>query len=73
MEKVLEDACGKLSVVATDILGVAGRAMMQALIDGERDAELFADLADKSCGSPRCAGRGGDLADRHRARALSLT
>ena len=30
---------------ATDILGVSGRAMMQALINGERDPEILADLA----------------------------
>lgn len=35
----------KLSAVATDILGVSGRAMMQALIDGERDPHVLADLA----------------------------
>jgi transposase len=45
LEKVLEDACLKLSTVATDILGVFGRAMMQALIDGERDPQVLADLA----------------------------
>jgi transposase len=45
LEKVLEDACVKLSVVATDILGVSGRAMIQALIDGERDPENLAQLA----------------------------
>jgi len=35
----------KLSVVATDILGVSGRAMMAALIGGEHDPEALADLA----------------------------
>ena len=35
----------KLSVVATDIPGVSGRAMMQALIDGEHDPEILAGLA----------------------------
>lgn len=35
----------KLSVVATDILGVSARAMMQALIEGERDPEILAELA----------------------------
>lgn len=45
LEKVLEDACVKLSAVATDILGVSGRLMMQALIDGERDPQVLADLA----------------------------
>ena len=46
MEKLLEDACLKLSVVASDIFGVsAGRAMMAALIAGERDPTALADLA----------------------------
>lgn len=45
LEKVLEDACVKLSAVATDILGVSGRLLMQALIDGERDPQVLADLA----------------------------
>ncbi|HZE14495.1 MAG TPA: transposase, partial [Mycobacterium sp.] len=34
LEKELEDAGIKLSSVATDILGVSGRAMLAALIDG---------------------------------------
>ncbi|WP_244880760.1 IS110 family transposase [Mycolicibacterium gilvum] len=33
VEKLLEDACIKLSVVATDIFGVSGRAMMAALVE----------------------------------------
>ena len=37
VEKLLEDACIKLSVVASDIFGVSGRAMLAALIAGERD------------------------------------
>jgi transposase len=41
----LEDAGIKLAVVATDIMGASGRAMMAALIAGERDPELLADLA----------------------------
>lgn len=45
VEKLLEDACIKLSVVASDIFGVSGRAMMAALIDGERDPKALADLA----------------------------
>jgi len=31
--------------VATDILGVSGRAMLAALIDGERDAQVLAEMA----------------------------
>jgi hypothetical protein len=45
LEKLLEDAGIKLSIVATDILGVSGRAMLAALIDGERDPAALADLA----------------------------
>jgi transposase len=45
VEKLLEDALIKLSTVATDIFGVSGRAMMAALIDGERDAVTLAGMA----------------------------
>ena len=41
VEKLLEDACLKLSVVASDIFGVSGRAMMAALIAGERDPKVL--------------------------------
>jgi len=45
VEKLLEDAQIKLSVVASDIFGVSGRAMMAALIAGERDPKVLAQLA----------------------------
>jgi transposase len=45
LEKLLEDALIKLSTVASNILGVSGRAMLEALIAGERDPELLAGLA----------------------------
>lgn len=45
VEKLLEDACIKLSVVASDIFGVSGRAMMTALIAGERDPRALAEMA----------------------------
>lgn len=45
VEKLLEDACIKLSVVASDIFGVSGRAMMTALIAGERDPRVLAEMA----------------------------
>ncbi len=41
----LEDAGIKLSSVATDISGVSGRAMLQALIDREREPAALAELA----------------------------
>ena len=45
VEKLLEDACIKLSVVASDIFGASGRAMMAAMIAGERDPRVLAQLA----------------------------
>ena len=45
LHKVLEDAGIKLSTVATDILGVSGRAMLHALIGGTTDPDVLADLA----------------------------
>ena len=39
-EKLLEDAQIKLSVVASDIFGVSGRAMLAALVAGERDPKV---------------------------------
>jgi transposase len=45
VEKFLEDACIKLAVVAADIFGVSGRAMLAALIAGERDPHVLAQLA----------------------------
>src|SRR5215207_517798 len=43
--RLLEDAQIKLSVVASDIFGVSGRQMLAALIAGERDPKLLAQLA----------------------------
>ena len=45
LEKLLEDAGIKLSAVASDIMGVSGRAMLDALITGDRDPAALADLA----------------------------
>lgn len=50
IHKVLEDTNVKLGLVATDILGVSGRRMIRALIDGETDTVKMADLA---CGRLR--------------------
>ena len=47
LEKLLEDAGIKLSAVASDITGVSGRAMLQAMIDGQRDPAVLADLAKR--------------------------
>jgi transposase len=45
LHKVLEDAGIKLGCVATDILGVSGRAMIEALVAGQGDPEALAELA----------------------------
>ena len=49
LEKLLEDALVKLSLVATDILGVSGREMIEALIAGERDPQILAEMARGGC------------------------
>jgi len=45
LHKVLEDAGIKLSSVASDVLGVSGRAMLGALCEGTNDPAALADLA----------------------------
>lgn len=45
VQKALEDAGIKLDSVASDVLGVSGRAMLRALVAGERDPEVLAELA----------------------------
>jgi transposase len=45
VQKLLEDANIKLAAVATDIMGVSGRAMLAALLAGHTDPEALADLA----------------------------
>jgi transposase len=45
LQAVLEDAGIKLASVATDVMGVSGRSMVEALIAGDRDPERVADLA----------------------------
>jgi transposase len=45
IQKVLEDANIKLASVATDILGLSGRDMLGALLQGETDPDVLAELA----------------------------
>ena len=47
LEKLLEDAGIKLSSVASDISGVSSRLMLAALIEGERDPIVLAELAKR--------------------------
>src|SRR6188472_2710243 len=45
IQKVLEDANLKLTSVISDVLGMSGRAMIEAIIRGEQDSERLADLS----------------------------
>ena len=45
LQKVLEDANVKLSSVASNVLGVTGRMILDALCDGERDPDVLAAMA----------------------------
>ncbi len=47
LEKLLEDSGIKLSSVAADLTGVSSRAMLEALIDGQRDPTVLADMAKR--------------------------
>jgi transposase len=45
VQKVLEGANIKLASVATDVMGVSGRRMLEAIIGGEAEPEVMAELA----------------------------
>ena len=45
IHKTLEDASIRLGSVAADVVGVSGRAMLRALLAGERDPGVLAGLA----------------------------
>jgi hypothetical protein len=45
IQKTLEDAGIKLDSVASHVMGVSGRAMLRALVAGERDPKVLAEMA----------------------------
>ena len=47
LDKVLQDAGVKISSVASKVLGVSTRNMLDALVAGERDPQVLADMALK--------------------------
>jgi transposase len=47
VQKILEDAGIKLDSVASDVLGVSGRLMLKALVAGERDPKVLAEMAKR--------------------------
>ena len=69
VQKTLEDASIKLDPVISDIIGVSGRAMIEALIQGERDPDKLAALAHrriKASPAELEAALRGRLTDHHR-------
>jgi transposase len=55
VQKVLEAANIKLGDVAADVLGVSGRAILEALVAGEQDPTVLADLAKGRLRAKRAA------------------
>src|ERR1700749_875242 len=48
IEKTLEEANIKLGAVLSDVMGVSGRRMIEAMIAGERDPHRLAGLAERT-------------------------
>jgi transposase len=69
LQKTLEDANLKLGSVLTQIMGVSGRAILQALIDGERDPHKLFTLVQRGVKAPPeklHAALQGRVTERHR-------
>ncbi len=69
VQKTLEDANIKLGSVLTQTMGVSGRAILQALIEGETDPEALLTLIQRGVKAPPEKPRAalqGRLTDRHR-------
>jgi transposase len=69
VQKVLEDANIKLAGVASDIMGVSGRAILAALLAGTSDPAVLAELAQGKLRKKRAElerALGGRVGDHHR-------
>jgi transposase len=69
VQKTLEDANIKLASILTDIMGLSGRAILEALIEGETDPDQLVKLIDrrvKASPEQRHAALRGRLTDHHR-------
>jgi transposase len=69
IQKTLEDANLKLASVLTQIMGVSGRAILQALVDGERDPDRLLSLVQHGVKAPPeklRAALQGRITERHR-------
>ena len=70
IQKVLEDANIKLASVATDTLGASGRAMLEAIIQGEQQPTLGGDVAGAAAQQDSRVARG-FARTRHRTSSIS--
>ena len=69
IQKTLEDANLKLGSVLTQIMGVSGRAILRALIEGERDPDALLALVQRGVKAPSeklRAALQGRVTERHR-------
>lgn len=69
LQKTLEDANLKLSSVLSDIMGLSGRAVLRALIDGQTDPDQLLALIDRRVKAPPerlRAALQGRITERHR-------
>jgi transposase len=55
IQKTLEDANIKLESVISDVVGVSGRAMLEAIIEGETDPAILVTLAHRNLRADRAA------------------
>jgi transposase len=75
VQKTLEDANIKLASVATDITGKSGRAILDALVDGQLTPEQMAELVHRRMEAKKPALRlalAGKVTDHHRFMLKSL-
>ena len=69
IQKTLEDANLKLGSVLSQVMGVSGRAILQALIDGQSDPDVLLTLVQRGVKAPPDKFRAaltGRITDRHR-------
>jgi transposase len=69
IQKALEDANVKITGVVSNILGKSGRAMLDALVNGQTDPEKLVELADGRLKAPRqtlVEALRGNVRDHHR-------
>jgi hypothetical protein len=57
VEKILEDALLKISVVISDLLGVSGRRFLDALVAGSAAPGRWPRWATRGCGPPASSSR----------------